>query len=56
MKNNKKNFKSYLVERLPLDKKESNGKLSWIDMKGYLLEESEAKEMGAPTPVPCILK
>jgi hypothetical protein len=25
-------------------------------MKGYLLEESEAREMGAPTPVPRILK
>jgi hypothetical protein len=25
-------------------------------MKGYLLEESEAKERGATTPLPCILK
>jgi hypothetical protein len=25
-------------------------------MKGYLLKESEAREMGAPTPVPHILE
>jgi len=25
-------------------------------MKGYLLKESEAREMGAPTPLPHILE